>query len=140
MLAVLKVTLLHVIATTDQPSPVLYHDVTTLPSLNFGATPILLSQCGICAGVCFPVAPAGVPICPKEYSSQPLCGGKREEAVIYSRVAESVSTSSLVGDVQATVAVLMEERIRIIPGPWENNWIAPLPDAKKKMIDGLHTI
>ncbi len=111
MLAVLKVTLLHMIATAYHLSPVLYHDVSTWPSLNFGAAPILLRYCGIRAGVCFPVTPAGAPVCPEEASSQPLCKGKREEAGIYSRVAEHVSTSRLVGDVQATVAVFVEERI-----------------------------
>jgi len=119
MLAVLKVALLHMIATAYQLSPVLYHDVSAWPSLNFsawpslnfGAAPILLGYCGIRAGVCLPVAPAGAPICPKGASSQPFCGGKREEAGIYSRVAEHVSTSRLVGDVQATAAILVEERI-----------------------------
>ncbi len=111
MLAVLEVALLHMIATAYQPSPVLCHDVSAWPSLNFGAAPILLSYCGICAGVCLPVAPAGAPICPERAFSQSLCGGKRKEAGIRLRVAELVSTSRLMGDVQATVAILVEDRI-----------------------------
>lgn len=137
MLPVLEVALLHMIATAYQPSPVLYHDVSAWPSLDFGATPILLSYCGIRAGICLPVAPAGTPVCPETAYSQPLCRGKRNEAGMCSRVAELVSTSRLVGDIQATIAILVEERIRIISGPWENNWVTTLPDADKKMIDGL---
>lgn len=111
MLAVLKVALLHMIATAYQLSPVLYHDVSAWPSLKFGAAPILLRYCGILAGVCLPVAPAGAPVCPKGASSQPLCEESRDKAGMYSRVVEFISTSSLVGDVQATVAVLVDERI-----------------------------